>query len=70
MELEETSDDCSQNTLKNERCINERYVRLSILQEILQNNLDQIGIAHITHVLGKDILQSLSNQIFPYSNVK
>lgn len=35
MELEETSDGWGQNTLKNDKCINERYVWLSSLQEIL-----------------------------------
>lgn len=70
MELEEASDDCSQNTLKNEIYIIERYVWLSSLQEILQSSLDQICITLIKHVLGKDIIQSLSNQILPYSDMK
>lgn len=70
VELEETSDVCSQNILKNEICINERYVWLSTLQDTLQSSLAQICITHNKHVLGKYIILSLSNQIFPYSDVK
>lgn len=70
VELEGTSDGCSQNILKNEICTNERYVWLSSLQEILQSSLAQICITRNKDVLGKYIIHSLSNQIFLYSDVK